>query len=124
MTCSTRTLTGFVVIIVAALAGGPGQAETKTALRPASPSGGEALRAGGNAELSREQLAAFVRDYRGPDPLDLQPTEGEIHEDDEEAAASVAPLAMKSPSNANGLALPESPSPITSWKAMDMQGTT
>ena len=123
MTCSTLKLTGLVVAIAVALASGPGQAASKTDLPSASPSGGEPLRAGGNAELTREQLAVFVRDYPGPNPIDLRLTDGEEHDDDERAAPTTFALSQYLAPSVNGEML-ESPQPITSWKAMDQAGGT
>src|SRR5262245_57115672 len=116
---STLTFAGLVVI-AAALAGGPGQA-AKTGLPPsASPSGGERLSAGGNADLTRDRLAAFIRDYPGPDSRELGTLEGEEHDDDERAAPRITVGPYTSP-DVNTSAL-ESPQPLASWKAMDMIG--
>ena len=117
---STLTFAGLVVVIAAALAGGPGQA-AKTGLPPsASPSGGERLPAGGNADLTRERLAAFIRDYPGPERTELGTSEGEEHDDDERAAPRVAGAPYTS-LDVSALAL-ESPQPLASWKAMDQSG--
>jgi CARDB len=117
---STLKGTGLAAIAVAALAGLTDQAASRSEPPSASPSGGEALRPLGSADLTRDQLAEFIRTYRGPDPNDFVP-EGEVHEDDE-AAPRAAPAPLAAPSLA-GASLPlESPPPTTSWKAMDAMG--
>ena len=119
---SNLKLTGLAIVVAAAFATGPGAAASKTEPPSASPSGGAPQRTGGSAELTAERLAVAIRDYRGPDPYDLLPTEGEEHDDDERAAPRLAAQPYEPPQV--GASALESPQLLTSWKAMDMTGGT
>jgi hypothetical protein len=90
----------------------------------ASPKGGESLRLAGGVELTREQLAEFIRAFRGPNPDDFADTEGEVHTDDEGTGRTLSGsegLTVAAESEGSAL-LPQTPEPVTSWKAMDATG--
>jgi hypothetical protein len=88
----------------------------------ASPTGGEPLRLAGGVELTREHLAELT--FRGPDPDDFAYTGGEFPTDDGRTGRTLSGRqALSGAAESAGSALlPQSPSPLTSWKAMDAMG--
>ena len=88
----------------------------------ASPTGGEPLRLFGGVELTREHLAELT--FRGPDPADFAYTGGEEHRDDEGTGRTLSGRQALSGAaeSAGSFLLPQTPEPVTSWKAMDATG--
>src|SRR4029450_3876288 len=92
------------------------RATAQTRERPsASPKGGESLRLAGGVELTREQLAEFIRAFRGPNPDDFADTEAEVHTDDEGTGRTLSGsegLTVAAESEGSAL-LPQTPEPGT-----------
>src|SRR5262249_12293062 len=111
---STLRCIGLIGVVTALLVGRTGRAAPAPEPPPASPSGGERLRVLGNAELTREQLAESIRNYRPPDSTDFNLTGGEDHDDDEAPARPAAGLAPIRPTLDAGAVL-GAPLPAASW---------